>query len=145
MARRLPGRMFGFSGALTLSVVLFAATFAASQPAAPAALETSQSPQPAAITQAPAAVPEAVSACLACHEDKSMEMTFADGSTMSLFVDLNHFTGSVHASQLTCTDCHAKYDGDHPMGTSFASRRAYTVNSYQLCKKCHFDTYTRTL
>ena len=51
----------------------------------------------------------------------------------------------MHASQLICTDCHAKYDQDHPSGATFPSRRAYTVGAYELCKKCHFDTYTRTL
>jgi hypothetical protein len=145
MARRLAKRVFGFSGALTLAVALFAAAVAAGQTAAPATSPPPQSPPPPGTASAMAPVPEAVAACLGCHEDKSMTMTFADGSTMSLFVDLNHFKGSVHASQLTCTDCHAKYDADHPMGASFASRRAYTVNSYELCKKCHFDTYTRTL
>jgi hypothetical protein len=64
---------------------------------------------------------------------------------MSLFVDPSDLSASVHASQLICTDCHAKYDQDHPSGATFESRRAYEVGSYELCKKCHFDTYTRTL
>lgn len=95
--------------------------------------------------QTPAPIPEAVTACLACHEDKTLTKTFDDGSTMSLFVDLTELVKSIHSKQLICTDCHAKYDEDHPMGTTFASRRAYTVASYETCKKCHFDTYTRTL
>jgi predicted CXXCH cytochrome family protein len=44
-----------------------------------------------------------------------------------------------------CTDCHAKYDENHPSGATFPSRRAYALGSYEVCKKCHFDTYTRTL
>lgn len=148
MVRRLAQGVFGVSGALTLCAAVFAATVATAVTAGPPAPPiTSQAPppQPPGTPAASAPVPEAVAACLECHQDKTMAMTFADGSTMSLFVDPGHLTGSVHASQLTCTDCHAKYDADHPMGTSFASRRAYTVNSYELCKKCHFDTYTRTL
>ena len=44
-----------------------------------------------------------------------MEMTFADGSKMSLHVDLAaHFQGSVHASQLTCTDCHGAHNIVNP-------------------------------
>jgi nitrate reductase cytochrome c-type subunit len=144
MTRRLTSLSFGFSGALTLLLSVFTAVVLARQEPAP-----SQPPPTAAApaeAPAPGEVPEAVAACLACHQDPAMEMTFADGSTMSLHVDLAaHFTGSVHASQLTCTDCHAKYDEDHPMGNTFENRRAYTVNSYELCKKCHFDTYTRTL
>ena len=96
-------------------------------------------------TAKPAQLPEAVTYCLSCHEDKTLSLTLKDGSTMSLFVDAADLGKSVHASQLICTDCHAKYDQDHPSGATFASRRAYTVSSYELCKKCHFDTYTRTL
>ena len=88
---------------------------------------------------------EAVAYCLGCHEDKNLSLTLKDGSTMSLFVDPADLGKSVHAKQLICTDCHAKYDQDHPNGATFPSRRAYTVASYELCKKCHFDTYTRTL
>ena len=86
-----------------------------------------------------------VDTCLACHEDKTLSMTMKDGSTLSLFVDRADIKKSVHASQLICTDCHAKYDQDHPSGATFDSRRAYTVRSYDVCKKCHFDAYTRTL
>jgi len=93
----------------------------------------------------PAPIPDAVANCLGCHEDKSLALTFKDGSTMSLFVDINDLKHSVHGSQLICTDCHGKYDQDHPSGATFPSRRAYTVGAYELCKKCHFDTYTRTL
>ena len=97
--------------------------------------------------EAPKATPpqEAIAYCLGCHEDKTLSLTLKDGSTMSLFVDPGDLGKSVHASQLICTDCHAKYDQDHPSGATFDSKRAYAVRSYEVCKKCHFDTYTRTL
>jgi len=98
-------------------------------------------PSPAA----PAAIPEAVANCLGCHEDKNLTLDLKDGGKMSLYVDPADLAKSVHGSQLICTDCHAKYDQDHPSGETFASARAYTVSSYEVCKKCHFDTYTRTL
>ena len=102
-------------------------------------------PAPAQTTSATAAVPDAVAACLACHGEKSFSTTFKDGSPMSLYVDSAAMRRSVHATQLICTDCHAKYDQDHPSGRTFDNRRSYTVKSYELCKKCHFDAYTRTL
>jgi len=101
-------------------------------------------PAPSQATKA-APVPEAVTYCLSCHEDKNLALTLKDGSTMSLYVDPADIAKSVHAIQLICTDCHSKYDQDHPSGATFAGERAYTVGSYELCKKCHFDTYTRTL
>lgn len=109
--------------------------------AAPAFSQQATKPAPAK----PAPIPEAVAYCLACHEDKAMAITLKDGSSMSLYVDPKALGQSVHASQLICTDCHAKYDQDHPSGATFPSKRAYTVRSYEVCKKCHFDTYTRTL
>lgn len=110
--------------------------------AAPALAQQAAQPTPA---PTPTPIPEAVAYCLGCHEDKSLTLTLKDGSTMSLFVDPGDLGRSVHARQLMCTDCHAKYDQDHPTGATFDSRRAYTVSSYEVCKKCHFDTYTRTL
>jgi predicted CXXCH cytochrome family protein len=96
-------------------------------------------------TATPAPLPDGVVYCLNCHSDKDLAITLTDGSSMSLFVDAADLARSVHASQLICTDCHAKYDQDHPSGATFPTRREYTVSSYELCKKCHFDTYTRTL
>lgn len=90
-------------------------------------------------------LPETVTYCLNCHEDKQLSMTLKDGTTMSLYVDPQHFTRSVHGKQLICTDCHPRYEENHPSGATFPSRRAYVLKGYETCKKCHFDTYTRTL
>ena len=97
---------------------------------------------PARAQQAP---PEAAAYCLACHQEKGMTLDLEDKTALSLYVDWDEFTKSVHGKQLVCTDCHAKYDQDHPSGKTFASKRAYTTASYTTCKKCHFDAYTRTL
>jgi len=90
-------------------------------------------------------IPEAVSYCLACHSDESLTLALEDGSEMSLYVDEGAYLSSVHGEELFCTDCHEGYDDEHPMGATFASRRDYEIASYETCKKCHFDTYTRTL
>ncbi len=97
---------------------------------------------PAAAAEAPA---EAVSYCLDCHADPDLSLDLEDGSTMSLTVDATSWMSSVHGDQLVCTDCHEGYEDDHPDGDTFASKRAYELANYDLCKKCHFDTYTRTL
>ena len=91
------------------------------------------------------ALPEGVSYCLGCHDDKQLSLTLKDRSVMSLYVNSREFTQSVHGSQLICTDCHARYDQNHPSGATFPSKRAYVIAAYETCKKCHFDTYTRTL
>ena len=90
---------------------------------------------------------EAVAFCLECHSDPSLTLAFDDGTEMSLTVDPADLDASVHAGRnLVCTDCHGGYDsGDHPSGRTFANRRAYAQSSYEVCKGCHFDTYTRAL
>ena len=91
--------------------------------------------------------PEAVEYCLACHEDESFTMELEDGTEMSLAVDRHVYLDSVHGDELLCTDCHQGYDaGDvHPSGATFGSVRKYVLSSYEVCRQCHFDTYTRTL
>jgi len=127
MTRRQGTKASRSAWAAALCVTLFGVEAAAQQPAKPAP------------------VPEAVTYCLGCHDDKDLSMELKDGSSMSLYVAASHLASSVHASQLICTDCHTKYDQDHPSGATFESRRAYAAKSYEVCKKCHFDTYTRTL
>jgi predicted CXXCH cytochrome family protein len=125
---RPPGAAASRAGwAAALVVLMFAGTAFAQQAATPAPL------------------PDAVTYCLGCHDDKDLSLTLKDGSSMSLYVNPNDLGSSVHGSQLICTDCHVKYDQDHPSDATFPSRRQYTIGSYELCKKCHFDTYTRTL
>jgi predicted CXXCH cytochrome family protein len=140
MARRQGSKASRSAWAMAFLLTLFAATIVARQ-------GTTKTPSVPAPGAAPAsqAIPESVANCLGCHDDKTQTLTLKDGSTMSLYVDVKDLQHSVHASQLICTDCHVKYDQNHPSGATFPSRRAYTVSSYEVCKKCHFDTYTRTL
>jgi hypothetical protein len=101
---------------------------------------------PFATTATAQEVPEAVEYCLMCHEDDSMTLPLDDGSEMSLAVPRDGYLASVHGDELLCTDCHQGYDSDdHPSGATFESRRGYVLSHYEVCKQCHFDTYTRTL
>lgn len=121
----MTGRSVAASGGLALAAALFVGLIAGG-----------------AAAQQP---PERVAYCLTCHEDKDLSLKLKDGSSMSLYVDPREFVRSVHGTQLICTDCHAKYDQNHPSGVTFPSKRAYVTGAYETCKKCHFDTYTRTL
>ena len=140
MRRRLAAIHGALFGVMLLWIAV--AAVSASGQALPAG-QTSQ-PSPAATPQGQAAQ-EAVAYCLGCHADRELSLELKDGTSMSLFVDEKDFTESVHGSQLICTDCHAKYDQDHPSGKTFDSQRAYVAASYESCKQCHFDSYTRTL
>ncbi|MGE3277784.1 MAG: cytochrome c3 family protein [Vicinamibacterales bacterium] len=90
----------------------------------------------------PAAVQET---CLACHEDPSLEVTLPSGEVLPLHVDRAVLAGSVHGARHSCLDCHpAMAENPHPPQTA-QSRRDFRVASYEACKRCHFENYTRTL
>lgn len=92
-------------------------------------------------------VPEVVEYCLMCHDDESMTMELENGREMSIHVSADSFMRSVHGSELVCTDCHEGYDDDsaHPAGVTFESRTDYMAARRDVCRSCHFDTYTRLL
>lgn len=100
---------------------------------------------PAPAEPANGEIPEPVAYCTACHGQEGISMTLEDGSEMDLFLDPRQFFASVHGPHLVCTDCHERYEQNHPGGATFPTKRSYEIQSYEICKKCHFDTYTRTL
>ena len=67
-----------------------------------------------------------VTDCLDCHGDATIEKSFPDGKTLSLFVDEKEFRQSVHGKG-TCTSCHP--DAKAPHGKLAAVT----------CGKCHPD------
>jgi hypothetical protein len=59
-------------------------------------------------------------------------------------VDEAALEDSVH-SVLSCSDCHFGFSSeDHPR-RSFRSRRDFTLASSEVCRRCHFDKYSKTL
>jgi len=83
--------------------------------------------------------------CLKCHGDPELKVAFSNGESLSLYVDPTSSDHSVHQSRLSCLDCHQRsaYYPHFPLNV--ISRREFTVAMYDLCKRCHFEQYTRTL
>jgi len=93
----------------------------------------------------PAAAVEEVETCLACHGDRTLTTTLKSGEELSLFVDRQVWTASVHGDKLGCLECHAAMsEVPHP-AQPFRTRREVTIASYEQCKRCHFANYTKTL
>jgi len=83
--------------------------------------------------------------CLACHTSMRLVLTFSGGEKLNLDIDQERYLNSVHGGKLTCTDCHRGY-ASAPHGPVFStSRRDYAGDNYEICKRCHFANYTRTL
>jgi hypothetical protein len=98
---------------------------------------------------APLATPQAALSgnayCLSCHGQPGLSMTLGDGEKLSLYIDANVLNNSVHGNKLLCTDCHTSISGfPHPSLTA-TSTREFSISQYEVCKKCHFEEYTKTL
>lgn len=83
--------------------------------------------------------------CLGCHGQPGLSMTLANGQELPLYVDPEVFAISTHGDKLLCTDCHSAISTyPHPK-REITDKRQYNIAQYELCKKCHFDNYTKTL
>ncbi len=93
-----------------------------------------------------AGIPAEQEDCLGCHTDPDQNFDLPSGEKLSLFVDQEKFTKSVHGEALRCTDCHSDKTSDHATGElKFKTRREVTRAYYEQCKGCHFANYTKTL
>lgn len=83
--------------------------------------------------------------CLKCHQDRGLTMTFPSEEVQPLYLDAEAFQQSAHGERLDCVDCHqANRRYPHPL-PEFATQRDYARAQYEVCKRCHFENYTRTL
>jgi predicted CXXCH cytochrome family protein len=83
--------------------------------------------------------------CLMCHGDPTLSTTLGDGKTLSLYVNPDEFSKSVHGGKLACTDCHTDITTAPHEARQFKNRRAVALTYYQACKRCHFGEYSHLL
>jgi hypothetical protein len=81
--------------------------------------------------------------CLGCHK-AGLSKTFKDGEKQALHIDENGLKSSVH-SKLRCPDCHFGFSSREHPERNFATKRDFTIVATEICRRCHFDKYTRTL
>lgn len=123
-------------------------TCLACHPAVPAA-PVDAPPRPSPENPAPSAPPQSFAVqgdaeCMACHA-QPLDLTFANGQKLSLRVDADAFGSSVHGGKLGCGDCHANISQVPHAKTRATSLREYVTAQYEVCKRCHFANYTKTL
>ncbi|HEU4760361.1 MAG TPA: cytochrome C [Dehalococcoidia bacterium] len=83
--------------------------------------------------------------CLRCHGDPQAARILPSGEALSLYVDVEAYSLSVHGQRLACIDCHERnQEYPHSWPTVY-SLRDFAVAEYELCKRCHFENYARTL
>jgi predicted CXXCH cytochrome family protein len=79
--------------------------------------------------------------CLGCHENEN-HMAFLNGESRSIRVDAKDLRGSPHRN-LSCSDCHFGFSSEAHPKRRFRSDRDYVLASAEVCKRCHFDKYTK--
>jgi len=81
---------------------------------------------------------------MACHGNPALSSKLQNGETISLYVDRNGFAHSVHG-KFECVACHFDVSRVPHAAEQFVNRRAVTLRYYELCKRCHFQEYSRLL
>jgi len=88
--------------------------------------------------------------CLACHERANQFMLFKNGDRLSINISGAALAESVHGEDnswqpLACTDCHTKARPYPHQKVSAASERAYHLEKYDRCARCHERQYERAM
>ncbi len=81
--------------------------------------------------------------CLGCHTH-DITMLTKNSETALLKVDLTALNSSVHA-KLSCFDCHFGFSSTEHPKRDFKSIREFSIASADVCRRCHFDKYSKTL
>ncbi len=83
--------------------------------------------------------------CLTCHGEPGLTMTLDSGEMISLYVDSDLLADSVHGDKLDRSDCHVRNQIYPHTPPNVYSARDFARAEYELCKRCHFENYTKTL
>jgi predicted CXXCH cytochrome family protein len=84
-------------------------------------------------------------ACLTCHADPALTRTLGDGTIVSLTVDGDAHSRSVHGSRLSCTDCHRGLGTVPHLPVAYPDRSAFRAALGDSCRSCHFENYSKLL
>jgi hypothetical protein len=87
--------------------------------------------------------------CLGCHENPYLQLTFSSGEVMSVAVDGEAYSASVHGQHGTegylCIRCHDNIrEYPHPEVTA-TTPRELTIELSTACARCHTDKYDEML
>jgi hypothetical protein len=82
--------------------------------------------------------------CLSCHGVAGLTKVLPSGEVLSLTIDSDHFSSSVH-KDLSCSDCHQNITTAPHAAMNVQSLRDLTMQLYVVCAKCHAEQYSKTL
>ncbi|HMK60394.1 MAG TPA: hypothetical protein VK452_04515 [Dissulfurispiraceae bacterium] len=79
--------------------------------------------------------------CMSCHQHEGNK-NFINGESISVRVDPAHIANSPH-KDIGCTDCHTSFSSAEHPNNRFGSVRQYRHSSVEMCRRCHYDKYTK--
>jgi len=83
--------------------------------------------------------------CLSCHGDPSLAVKLPDGETLSLYINPDSLTHSVHSPLgIECQACHTDIQGFPHPERNFSSLRDLSLVYVEACDKCHSTIYDKT-
>lgn len=85
--------------------------------------------------------------CKGCHATLGPDdaLKLADGTEISVYVEADAIGHSVHADELTCTDCHRTMSKYPHEPVQAETDRQYRLDMAQTCNQCHYDYFTHML
>jgi len=84
-------------------------------------------------------------ACIACHGNPGLKISFMSGETVDLATNLKEYSESIHGRLgLYCTACHRDVTGFPHPPVNASTRREFSLRMFPLCAECHEDKYRET-
>ncbi len=84
--------------------------------------------------------------CLSCHNEPSTSTELPSGELLTLSVDRVTHRTSVHGrAGIACVQCHTETREFPHQGVTANSRREYTLQMNELCRRCHESNYEQTM
>lgn len=82
--------------------------------------------------------------CLSCHGNPDLSLTLPSGEKLSLYVDTNKLSASVHSpAGIECEACHTTIKTYPHPAINFQTRRELSRSYYEACQKCHASNYSK--
>ncbi len=79
--------------------------------------------------------------CLRCHASEK-QMSLKSGERVSIQVKVSELHDSPHKN-VGCSDCHFGFSADEHPRMQFRSARQYRLASSEICRRCHYDMYSK--
>jgi predicted CXXCH cytochrome family protein len=84
-------------------------------------------------------------ACMSCHGNPDLTLSFTSGETMNLAVNIDTYNHSIHGRLgFYCTACHTDITSFPHPPVNANTAREFSLKMFPRCSECHEDNYRET-